>query len=335
MRFAVAALTLACLAVAGLPGGTGEAEPDAGSVGIQLLDAPQNRRDDPRASRYIVDHLPPGTVIHRKILVANKSRYPRRVELYPAAATIEDSRFVFGAERVTNELTSWISVEPAALDLRPAEQGQAEVTISVPPSAPEGERYAVVWAAIASDPTAAPEPPGNVRQVHRVGIRVYLDVGVGGELPSAFSFGRLTAARDGHGRPAITVDVVNTGARAVDLAGTVTLSDGPAGMRAGPFDVPAGTTLAPQQSGRITVRLPTELPDGPWVVVIDLESGTVRNSITAKVSFSGEVRESASPSAGLGLPVFGAMLGLALLTVAGLVLRARRVSRRVYRPVRT
>jgi hypothetical protein len=335
MRFAVAALALACLAVAGLPGGTGEAEPDAGSVGIQLLEAPQSRRDDPRASRYIVDHLPPGTVIHRKILVANKSGDLRHVELYPAAATIEHGRFVFGAERATNELTSWISVEPAVLDLRPGEQGRAEVTISVPPLASEGERYAVVWAATASDPAAAPEPPSNVRQVHRVGIRVYLDVGAGGELPSAFSLGRLTATRDGHGRPAITVDVVNTGARAVDLSGTVTLSDGPAGTRAGPFDVPSGTTLAPQQSGRITVRLPAELPDGPWTAAVHLESGTVSNSATTRVSFSGEVPEAASPLVGLELPVFGAVLGLALLTVAVLVLRARRASRRVYRAVRT
>jgi hypothetical protein len=43
----------------------------AGTIGVRLLDAPVTAGDDPRARVYIVDHLAPGTVIHRRIEVSN------------------------------------------------------------------------------------------------------------------------------------------------------------------------------------------------------------------------------------------------------------------------
>jgi hypothetical protein len=318
----VAALVLACLAGAGPSAGAGETEPDPGEggIGIQLVDAPVSRRDDPRALRYIIDHLAPGTVIQRNILVVNNSGVPQHVELYPAAATVENGQFVFGAERAANELTSWTSLQPAAVDLAPGEQDKSLVTISVPLSAPAGERYAVVWAVVASDPAA-----GNVRQVHRVGVRVYLDVGPGGEMPTAFTFGRLTAIRDEQGRPVVAVEVANTGGRAVDLSGTATLTDGPGGVSAGPFDVRGGTTLAPAQTGTVTVRFPRELPDGPWTIEVHLESGTVKSSTTARITFTGEIQVTGT-SAVPWMQITGGVIVfvLASLTIGGLVFRARR-----------
>jgi hypothetical protein len=59
------------------------------------------------------------------------------------------------------------------LDLAPSDEGRAEVTIRVPEIASAGERYAVIWASVSSKPNAS----ANVINVHRVGIRVYLDIG--------------------------------------------------------------------------------------------------------------------------------------------------------------
>ncbi|HEX6351443.1 hypothetical protein [Actinophytocola sp.] len=318
----MAALTLVCLAGAGQPAGAGEADPapSGGGVGIRLLDAPVSRRDDPRASRYIVDHLSPGTVIQRRVLVANASENPYLVELYPAAAMVERGRFVFGADRLANDLSSWMSVEPAALDLAPGEEMPAVVTVNVPRTASAGERYAVVWASVASEP----ERPGYVRQVQRIGVRVYLEVGMGGESPSTFGFGPLRADRDVHGFPMVSVKVVNTGGRALDLSGTAELTDGPAGTRAGPFKVPNGTTLGPGQSSTVTVRFPRELPDGPWTIAVHLESGTVKNSMTARITFAGSTGEPVDGPAIPWLAIVGTALGIALLMVSGLVRRGRR-----------
>src|SRR5262245_5979914 len=89
----------------------------AGGVGIQLIEGPKNREMDPRAHRYIVDHLKPGTIIHRKLLVTNSSRERQHVELYPEAATLEKDEFVFGAADAASELTSWVSLDKDTVDL--------------------------------------------------------------------------------------------------------------------------------------------------------------------------------------------------------------------------
>lgn len=38
---------------------------------MRLLDAPANAEDDPQAQIYIVDHLAPGTVIHRTLAIGD------------------------------------------------------------------------------------------------------------------------------------------------------------------------------------------------------------------------------------------------------------------------
>ena len=67
---------------------------------------------------------------------------------------------------------------------------------------------------------------------------------------AAAQIGELLPARDPRGEPSLAIRVSNTGGRALDLTGKVTLADGPAGMKAGPFEVVQGTTLAPHAVGR-------------------------------------------------------------------------------------
>ena len=75
------------------------------SFGIQLLDAPVSGRDDPRASRYIVDHVNPGATIQRRIKVVNKSATPLSIDLYAGAASIDGERFQVAAQGARDELT--------------------------------------------------------------------------------------------------------------------------------------------------------------------------------------------------------------------------------------
>src|SRR4051812_5319087 len=70
-----------------------------GNIGIRLLEAPTNRRDDPRAKSYIVDHVKPGTTIRRKVELSNKSNKPFDLQLYPGAAEIKDGSFFPGDGR--------------------------------------------------------------------------------------------------------------------------------------------------------------------------------------------------------------------------------------------
>ncbi|MFJ2564622.1 peptidase [Streptomyces sp. NPDC087568] len=287
---------LAILAAAGLfilpAAATAHPAPDVPRIalGIKLLEAPVERRDDPRASSYIIDHLAPGSTIRRRLEVVNDSSEPLRLGMYAGKAGIHKGRFVYPPDGRRNELAHWISLEPARLELHPHSTARVRATIRVPRRASEGERYGVIWAQHRS----APHGDANIAMVQRVGVRVYVDIGPGGEPASDFRITGLVPARDRGGLPRLRARVRNTGARAVDLSGRLMLRNGPDGLAAGPFAGSQGPTLAPGHTGEITFALGSRIPDGPWTAEVTLRSGLVEHTATGRLSF---------PDAGDGRPV--------------------------------
>jgi hypothetical protein len=305
-------------------------KPD-GSVGIRLLEASGNRRTDPRAWLYIVDHINPGTRIARRFEIRNTSSAPQRIKVYPGAAVIRRNTFMATQDRNPNELTSWISIDRPEIVAPPNSRIQLKATIKIPDSATKGERYGAIWAEVAS-PELRPGSDGNVQVINRVGIRVYLDVGPGGDPPSDFRIERLTPGRTEDGMPMVKATVENTGERALDLIGRLWLSDGPGGLNAGPFPAQVGTTVAPGGNAPVMVMLDRRLPDGPWRVRLALESGRIKHEVTGRLTFPRQpaawglpaILDSFTPWIPAGLAL------LALLLAADLLLLTRRVRRRVY-----
>lgn len=186
----------------------------------------------------------------------------------------------------------------------------------MPRTAQEAEHYAVVWA----ESRAPADATHNIGSITRVGVRIYLDTGPGGEPLSDFKIERLHGTRDKRGRPSVTAAVRNLGRRAVDLSGTLHLRNGPGGISAGPFRVTAGVTLPSYGSGTVTVPLDPGLPDGPWKAQLTLRSGTVVRTATAPVMLS---EEGAKSRDDLYAGVIGAA-GLAAAVLALVCLRRRR-----------
>lgn len=302
------------------------------SLTIRLLDAASERRDDPRARVYVNDHLAPGETITRRIEVGNTTGRVQRLNFYAAAADVAGGSFVIGEGKATNELTEWTDVDPPTAELPDGGRQVLTVTVRVPADAAPGERYAAVLAERPADPAA----PGTVSTGTRVGIRMYLSVGPGGEPASDFAVEDLTARRQASGEPMVTATVRNTGGRALDLSGDLQLTDGPGGLRAGPFDVRLGTTLAPQQTARVVVQLDEALPDGPWLARLALRSGRDVRAAEATITFPSQSGGSAQPVAATEVPldeenpwvvVAGALIGLLALLLL-LLLRTRHRRRR-------
>jgi hypothetical protein len=65
-----------------------------------------------------------------------------------------------------------------------------------------------------------------VKEVNRVGIRIYLGVGFGGAPSTDLAIREIRASRQKNGDPVVAVRVSNTGGWAVDLTGHLRLSDG-------------------------------------------------------------------------------------------------------------
>lgn len=292
-------------------------------LGIRLIEAPVDRRDDPRARTYVIDHLRPGAEISRAFEVTNGTEEPLDLRLGVVPAELRDGSFLPGASDDVGDLPAWSTVDPAGVQVPPGERRRARVTIRVPEDASDGERYGMV---VAESPPAG---GGPVQVASRVGIRVYLSVGEGGEPASDFVVDSLTAARDDGGRPVVLARVENTGGRALDMRGELRLEEGPGELTAGPFPAELGTTIPPGGSSPVRVVLDPGLPDGPWLATVTLRSGTLERSARAEIAFPAEPGTSAAPVEAdaverqrrIAIPLAAAAI---LLVLAGLVASAVR-----------
>jgi hypothetical protein len=261
---------------------------DGGSVSIRLLDAPTDRRDDPRAQIYIIDHLKQGDRIERRIEIGNTTPSDTTIKLYAAAASVKDGTFVFGEGRARNELTSWTKVTPSEVAVPTRGTVSATVTVAIPDDAVDGERYAVIWAEL-------PSSGGQAAVINRVGVRMYDSVGEGEEPESDFEIETLTAGRERDGTPVVRTHIENTGGRALDISGKMTLDDGPGGLRAGPFNVEVGTTLGVGERAPATVHLDKDLPKGPWEATVTIQSGELTKKAKATITFPDEAGAEGEP----------------------------------------
>lgn len=334
--FVIGVLALT-MAIGSIATATDHATP-VGGIGLRLTEAPVSASDDPRARVYIVDHLAPGTVIERGIEVSNTTASSQQVTLYAAAASIDDGSFVGAAGETPNELSSWTSVTPGAIDVAADGTRSATVTVSVPADAAPGEQYGVIWAEARSDPGEG----GGVVQVSRVGIRMYVSVGPGGAPAADFTIDSVTASRSvDEGLPMISASVHNTGGRALDMNGSLMLTNGPGGLSAGPFPVSLGRTLALTETQSVHVTLDSRVPAGPWNASITLESGLTTRTADATITFPDEgtaapieTRTAATSWTWLALSALG---GVVLLAVCGVLLvrrgrRRRRLTKHPWAP---
>jgi hypothetical protein len=251
-----------------------------GGIGIRIVDVPPNAaRKDPLALSYIVNRLAPGKSIQRRIEVSNGTSSTAAVAVYSAAAGLHQGDFVFGPSHGKNDLSNWTSVSRDVVRLQAGARAFETVTIRVPNDASPGERYAVVWAEVSTSGS------GGVKLANRVGIRMYVSIGPGGAPPSNFVIGKISAKRSASGQPLVVARIHNSGPRTIAISGNLTLSNGPGGVRAGPFPVTLALPLAPGSSKSVTVRFDKQLPRGPWRAQLRLKGRSIVRVAVATITF--------------------------------------------------
>ena len=281
-----------------------------GSVGVRLLDVPANAVNNSRAREYVVDALAPGTIIHRRMEVSNSTTSAQQVTVYPAAATITHGSFIGAPARTGNDLSAWTTVSRPSLVIPAGGTAVDTVTVAIPATASPGERYAVVWASV-SDVQAG----GSIDLVNRTGIRMYVYVG-GSNPATSFTVNTVTAQRDPHGHPLVQAQVHNTGGRAVDLSGTLTLSAVSGKLTGGPYPAQLGTTVAPGQSEPVSFVLTDQVGDGPWNASVTLHSGLNQQTFRARITFP---RAAGTAPAAAAHPADGGLSLVMILTGAILI----------------
>ncbi len=279
-----ALLVVAAIMVPASPAGAAlatQAKAPPAGIGVRLVALPAGPTSDPLTRLYLIDRLAPGTRVSRQVQISNSTRAIANVAVYAAGASLGRDGLTFAPGRVQDQLSSWTSVSREVLRLRPGTDAVETVTLKVPKVASAGEKYAVVWAQVA----AASSTRRGVLLVNRVGIRMYVSVGLGGVRPPSFTIGPLSAKRSTTGQPFVAVPVHNTGEGPLNISGSLTLSNGPGGVRGGPYPVTLSSSLAPGGSELATAVLSKQLPDGPWKASIRLVSGPTVRSATATLTF--------------------------------------------------
>src|SRR5580698_11071734 len=86
------------------------ARPALQRFGVRLVDVPVSEAHNPRGLRYIIDYLPAGAVIHRRIAILNEESTKSHFTVYPDAAQITHGKFIGDAGHTRSELTTWIKI---------------------------------------------------------------------------------------------------------------------------------------------------------------------------------------------------------------------------------
>ncbi|WP_149181850.1 hypothetical protein [Streptomyces sp. TRM49041] len=149
--------------------------------------------------------------------------------MYPGATGIRKGGFFFPLNGKRNELARRISLDRTSLDLKPDAEARMRR------SGFRGRLGKANGTQSSGSSAVRPRPAGQRGLTNRVGVRVYLDIGPGGEKPSDFRITKLIFARGPGGVPQLRARVRNTGARAVDISGRLILKEGPG-------DAPAAAT---------------------------------------------------------------------------------------------
>jgi hypothetical protein len=293
----LALVALAPLLVIAQPAHAADA-PVGPGLGIRLLEAPVNLKNDPRARIYIVDAVHPGARFTRRFEVTNGTDAPLPLQLYAGAAEVTAGSWIVQEGRSRSELTDWITINPPTVVVPPHGRSEAVATFAVPRDASQGERYGVLLA------EAPPQKTGTGPAVaSRIGIRVYLYVGPGGAPPSDFLVDSMTASRSSAGLPVVSALVHNTGRRALDLRGELILDHGPGGLSAPPFPVSLGTTLGVGDTEPVAIPLSSAITGGPWRARLTLRSGRLERRAEAQLTFPDQPGQVKPPVKAKNLPL--------------------------------
>ncbi|MCR2811019.1 hypothetical protein [Microbacterium sp. zg-B185] len=260
-------------------------------------------------------------MIQRRITVSNFDEVPRDVEVFAAASAIVGGEFLPDDDN-PNEMLGWITIDQPVVHLPAQHATDVLVTIAIPADAPEGEQYATVWAQISS-----PKATG-INTASRAGIRIYLSVGAGNGPPADFAIQSLSASRTADRVPQVHAVVINTGGRAIDVYGTVSLTGGPGRTSAGPFDTPTATTILPGQTETVTISLDAGLSVGPWGSTVALTSGLIARDETATLTFPDADQNPQSPADATPWWVPASIGVVAALVAVGCVLYVARFRKR-------
>lgn len=228
--------------------------------------------------------LKPGASTVRQISVRSLANVPMTVTTKIGYGMYLNGVAEFD-ESKNSEAAKWISFSEPTFTLGVGTTHIISMKMSIPGSTLIGTNLATLF--INGSPLKAEKQTSKyaVPGAARIAIPMFVGVGTMAQIATSFSIDKTRIYNDQGGRFA-SLRVTNNGKTPIAPSGSIMIQNESGDVK---FSKPVllySKTLIPGESGLITVKIPTAVPNGKWVFKETLSQGAFSESKDAKVSLT-------------------------------------------------
>ena len=228
--------------------------------------------------------LKPGASTVRQISVRSLANVPMTVTTKIGYGMYLNGVAEFD-ESKNSEAAAWISFSEPTFTLGVGSTHIISMKMSIPGTALIGTNLATLF--INGSPLKAERQTSKyaVLGAARIAIPMFVGVGTMAQIATSFSIDKTRIYNDQGGRFA-SLYVTNNGKTPISPSGSIMIQNESGDVK---FSKPVllySKTLIPGESGLITVKIPTDVPNGKWVFKETLSQGAFSESKEVKVSLT-------------------------------------------------
>ncbi|MEN9324301.1 MAG: hypothetical protein RL414_55 [Actinomycetota bacterium] len=287
----------------------------AGSLGItaQVLQS-QDSNTSIGANSSLWYLIKPGGTSVRQIQVKSLANIPMRVSTKVGYGFYLNGIAEFD-ESKKSKISKWISFTDPTFVLNPGATRVITMKMSVPSDSEIGTDVATLF--INGSPATASKQTSKyaVTGSARIAISMFIGVGTMAQIATSFTIDKTSIFNE-QGNRFASIRVSNNGKTPVAPSGTIYIQNQAGDIKISKPLILYSKTLVPGESGVITVRIPSNIPNGKWIFNESLSQGAFVQTKAANVSLT-------SPS------IFTKTNGIRLLVfIASILLMAFALKRR-------
>ena len=228
--------------------------------------------------------LKPGASTVRQISVRSLANVPMTVTTKIGYGMYLNGVAEFD-ESKNSEAAAWISFSEPTFTLGVGSTHIISMKMSIPGTALIGTNLATLF--INGSPLKAERQTSKyaVLGAARIAIPMFVGVGTMAQIATSFSIDKTRIYNDQGGRFA-SLYVTNNGKTPISPSGSIMIQNESGDVNLSKPVLLYSKTLIPGESGLITVKIPTDVPNGKWVFKETLSQGAFSESKEVKVSLT-------------------------------------------------
>ena len=228
--------------------------------------------------------LKPGASTVRQISVRSLANVPMTVTTKIGYGMYLNGVAEFD-ESKNAEAATWISFSEPTFTLGVGSTHIISMKMSIPGTALIGTNLATLF--INGSPLKAERQTSKyaVPGAARIAIPMFVGVGTMAQIATSFSIDKTRIYNDQGGRFA-SLYVTNNGKTPISPSGSIMIQNESGDVKLSKPVLLYSKTLIPGESGLITVKIPTDVPNGKWVFKETLSQGAFSESKEVKVSLT-------------------------------------------------